>query len=115
LYGYIPLFRGSIDQTGLKTALSVLKQNGVIGIFPEGGIWDEGLKEAKIGVSWLSYKSGAPVIPVGFVGMKGALKTALPLKKPKIEMNIGELIRPQDIIPQYQSLKQGLTLVVCQS
>ena len=59
LYGYIPIFRGSIDQTGLKKALSVLNQNGVIGIFPEGGIWEDQLRQAKIGVSWLSAKSGA--------------------------------------------------------
>ncbi len=108
LYGYIPIFRGSIDQTGLKTALSVLEQNGVIGIFPEGGIWDTGKKQAKIGVSWLSYKSGAPVIPVGFVGMKNSLKNALLLKKPKIEMIIGEPLKAEEIFLDDQPLKQKL-------
>jgi 1-acyl-sn-glycerol-3-phosphate acyltransferase len=110
LYGYIPIFRGSIDQTGLKKALSVLNQKGVIGIFPEGGIWEDQLKQAKIGVSWLSAKSGAPVVPVGFIGMKGALANALKFKKPVIGMKIGKVINPQDFIPGDTSLKQSLLI-----
>ena len=108
LYGYIPIFRGSIDQTGLKMALSVLNQNGVIGIFPEGGIWEDQLRQAKIGVSWLSAKSGAQVVPVGFIGMKGALEKALKFKRPTIGMNIGKPINPKDYIPVDVSLKQSL-------
>ena len=110
LYGYIPIFRGSIDQTGLKKALSVLNQNGVIGIFPEGGIWEDQLRQAKIGVSWLSAKSGAPVVPVGFIGMKSALSKTLKFKRPNIGMNIGKVINPQDFIPDDNSLKQNLLI-----
>ena len=108
LYGYIPIFRGAIDQTGLKMALSVLSQEGVIGIFPEGGIWDNNKKQAKTGVSWLSYKSGAPIVPVGFIGMKKSIKNILLLKRPKIEMNIGEVINPNQLIFNEQPLKKEL-------
>lgn len=110
IYGYIPIFRGSIDQNGLKTALYVLKQNGVIGIFPGGGIWDDQSKQAKIGVSWLSVKSGAPVIPIGFIGMKDALSKALSFKRPVIAMKIGEIIKPEEFFSVDQSYKQSLLM-----
>jgi len=38
LSGVIPIARDGHDTAGLRTALRHLKQNGVIGIFPEGGI-----------------------------------------------------------------------------
>lgn len=37
----IPIWRGSVDRTALKTALDTLENNGVVGIFPEGGIMPE--------------------------------------------------------------------------
>ena len=37
-YGFIPVFRGNVTYSSMKTGVDVLKQNGVLGIFPEGGI-----------------------------------------------------------------------------
>jgi 1-acyl-sn-glycerol-3-phosphate acyltransferase len=96
LFGYIPINRGNVDRSGLRLALGVLKQNGVLGIFPEGGIWEPGLMKAQTGVSWLSYRGKAQVLPIGFSGTLGALDKVLRLKKPRIVMKIGE------IIPQIQ-------------
>ena len=62
LYGVIPLHRGSYDRAALDSALDVLKQGGIVGLFPEGGIWEVGKKKALTGISWLSYRSGAPVL-----------------------------------------------------
>jgi 1-acyl-sn-glycerol-3-phosphate acyltransferase len=57
----------------------------VIGIFPKGGIWNDKKKRAKTGNSWLSYKSGAPVIPVAFIGMKCSLKKASSFRNQKLK------------------------------
>ncbi len=91
-WGYIPIQRGVMDREALKTALDVLKQGGVVGIFPEGGIWESSGKKSKTGVSWLSYQSGAPIVPIGFGGIDGALGAAINLKRPEITMNIGSVI-----------------------
>ena len=109
LYGYIPINRGEIDQKGLKSALGVLERSGVIGIFPEGGIWDPKIKPAKIGVSWLSRKSNSPVIPIGFVGVKDALKRSLHLKFPHIQMIVGLPIYPDQFKFGEKSQKEKLT------
>jgi len=82
-----------------------LRQDGVIGIFPEGGIWEAGGMTAQPGVAWLSYRSGAPVLPIGFSGTIGALGKALNFKRPKLSMNIGNLI-PAASLPKEKSRKQ---------
>jgi len=94
LYGLIPVRRGSIDRKGLNDALGILKQRGVLGIFPEGGIWQPDAMQAQIGVAWLSHQSNTAVYPIGFCGMHGALKKALRFERPRLEMNIGKPIKP---------------------
>lgn len=105
LYGFIPIMRGQIDQSGLNAALSILDQKGVLGIFPEGGIWEKNLKEPKMGTSWIAYKSKATIIPIGFIGMNGALKKALSLKRPTVRINIGKPISNESLFHNETSIK----------
>lgn len=92
IYKYIPVRRGHFDRPAMKSSLSVLQQGGVLGIFPEGGIWHPGQMRAQTGVAWLSYRAKAPVLPMGFGGTIGSLNAAMKLKRPKLSINIGELI-----------------------
>ena len=105
LYGFIPIMRGQVDQSGLNAALSILDQNGVLGIFPEGGIWEKNLKEPKMGTSWIAYKSKATIIPIGFIEMNGALKKALSLKRPTVKINIGKPISNESMFQYETSIK----------
>jgi len=107
-YGLVPINRGNLDRVGLKSALSVLKQNGILGIFPEGGTWDPAQMQAQPGVAWLSYKAQAPILPIGFGGLKGSLGKALHLKHPRLVMNVGELLPPVTIPENHHSLKENL-------
>lgn len=93
-YGYIPVQRGRFDRSALQQALAVLARGGVVGIFPEGGIWQTGVKEARRGAAWLSHQAQAPLLPVGFGGLKGAFSKMLRLQRPRITMNVGELLPP---------------------
>jgi 1-acyl-sn-glycerol-3-phosphate acyltransferase len=94
LYGYIPVYRGKMDRTAMEQALSVLDQGGVLGIFPEGGIWRTGHKAAQKGVSWLSYRAQAPILPMGFGGMTGALAAMTRLQRPRVTVRIGSPLAP---------------------
>ncbi|NWF70566.1 MAG: 1-acyl-sn-glycerol-3-phosphate acyltransferase [Chloroflexi bacterium] len=94
LYQILPIKRGSMDREGMEMMLDVLKQGGVLGIFPEGGIWETGSKGARSGVAWLSSKAHVPIVPIGFGGMEGALAKALAFKRPVLTMNIGAPLPP---------------------
>ncbi len=108
LYGYIPVNRGNIDQQGLKQALSVLQQGGVLAIFPEGGIWQPAAMQAHTGVSYLSSQGKAPVLPIGFGGMRGALAGMLYFKRPRLTMTVGEVLPPVQVRRPDLSRKEAL-------
>jgi 1-acyl-sn-glycerol-3-phosphate acyltransferase len=99
LYGYTAINRGNVDRRPLLEMLAILEQGGVVGLFPEGGIWDLGAKRAKRGVAWLSYQARVPILPIGFGGLVGALEAALRLKRPPLTMNVGPRIPPVTIPP----------------
>jgi 1-acyl-sn-glycerol-3-phosphate acyltransferase len=94
IYGLIPVNRGNLDRKGLKMGVDILKQGGILGIFPEGGTWNPANMQAQIGVAWLSYRAQTPILPIGFGGIKGGLANALKLKHPRLSMNVGEIIPP---------------------
>jgi 1-acyl-sn-glycerol-3-phosphate acyltransferase len=109
-YSAIPVQRGSVSRKAMQTGLDVLRQGGVIGVFPEGGIWEPAIRKAQTGVSWLSFHGQAPVLPIGFSSMQGALTKAFSFKFPRLEMNVGELIRPVQVVhgtPRKQQLQEA--------
>jgi 1-acyl-sn-glycerol-3-phosphate acyltransferase len=108
LWGVIPVNRGSTDRKEMAVPLDVLKQGGFIGIFPEGGIWSTTIKRARTGVAWLSFHSNAPVLPMGFGGMSGALQAAFAFKRPRIIMNVGKLMPPVSGKVEGKSRKEAL-------
>jgi 1-acyl-sn-glycerol-3-phosphate acyltransferase len=104
IYKFIPVNRGHFDRTALVKSLDVLRQGGVLVVFPEGGIWDAGRMRAHTGVAWLSYRANAPVLPIGFSGTTGALEAALRLKRPQLTMHVGQSM-PAARLPEEQSRK----------
>lgn len=78
----------------LKGGMEVLKKNGVVGIFPEGGVSKEGrLQEGNPGIGFLALKSGVPVIPAFISGTYEALpKGAIIPKISKIKVVFGKPI-----------------------
>lgn len=114
LYKYIPVFRGNVSPSSMKMGLEVLNQNGVIGIFPEGGIWEPAIRKAQAGVAWLSHHGNAPILPIGFSATAGKLQEALAFKRPTLKMRIGTIIPPVEIFPgqpkkhQYEQAAQKI-------
>lgn len=94
-YGYIPYRRGLLDRTALARARSILEHGGIVGIFPEGGIWKTGRKGVQRGVGWLSSTSGAPVVPVGFGGITEGIHKTITLSYPRFEARVGKPLYPE--------------------
>jgi len=88
--------------------LEVLKQDSILGIFPEGGTWDPAQMQAQIGVAWLSCRGKAPIIPIGFGGIKGGLAKAFRFQRPKLVMNVGDVIQPVTLTDSGLSMKANL-------
>lgn len=100
-YGFIPVQRGSLDRQALRMGMDVLRQGGVLGIFPEGGIWDQANMDPQIGVSLIAQRTQTPVIPIACGGMKGVMSQILKLKRPIISMKIGGIIPPPPATASY--------------
>ena len=69
--GQIPIRRGggSASERALATALEVLAEGRVIGLYPEGTrSLDEYVHKGKTGVARMALASGCPVMPVGIKG-----------------------------------------------
>lgn len=78
-----PVNRDEVDIGAVKKALKVLKENRVLGIFPEGTrVKKMDLSNAKSGASLLAVRSKAPVLPI-YIDSNYKLFS-------KITINIGE-------------------------
>jgi 1-acyl-sn-glycerol-3-phosphate acyltransferase len=64
-----PVKRDSADLRAIKTAINVVKNGEILGLFPEGTrSRTEELLPPQPGVGLIAHKSGAPVVPVAIMG-----------------------------------------------
>lgn len=82
-WGQIPVRRGKGDEGALRTALSVLEEGHLLGIYPEGTRSPDGrLYKGHTGVARIALASGAPVVPVAMIGAFDALPKGRTLPRP---------------------------------
>jgi 1-acyl-sn-glycerol-3-phosphate acyltransferase len=93
LWGYYPVFRGTGSRFALRAAEEILKQNGVLGIMPEGGSWAEVLRPARPGAAYLASQSGAKVLPLGIYGLNSIFPIQFG-KRPRAVVKIGKPVGP---------------------
>ncbi|GMA19575.1 1-acyl-sn-glycerol-3-phosphate acyltransferase [Arsenicicoccus piscis] len=78
----IPVDRSRGDRAALTSALDVLRQGGVVGIFPEGTRGQGDVAQVQQGAAWLALQSGAEVVPVALVGTLPTRRNRLDLPRP---------------------------------
>ncbi|MBZ4662361.1 MAG: 1-acyl-sn-glycerol-3-phosphate acyltransferase [Caloramator sp.] len=116
--GAFPVRRGEADLNAVKTTLKLLKENNLVGLFPEGTRSKTGeLGEANAGVAMFAIKSGVPVIPVCIVGnyrpfTRIKIKYGQPIdynkyKKEKMT-NSDYLELSQIVMQEIKKLKEGM-------
>jgi len=72
LAGFIPVRRFEGDLTALRKAEEILRQNQVLGMFPEGTRSRKpGLGKGQPGTAMIGLRSGAPIVPVAVTGTEG--------------------------------------------
>ncbi len=77
--GQIPLDRSAPDPGAIRSSLRVLRDGGVVGIFPEGTRSSGGLDRFHHGAAYLALVTGAPVVPVTLFGTRAPHDGSSPL------------------------------------
>lgn len=68
--GQVPLARHEVDVAAVKGCVRVLRDGGVVGIYPEGRRGDGELRVFHRGVAYLALVTGAPVVPLVMFGTR---------------------------------------------
>lgn len=63
----IPVRRGRQDINAVRRMVRQLRGNGVVGLFPEGGLDNFRIEEGHPGIGYLALKTGAPIVPASVV------------------------------------------------
>lgn len=89
--GQIPVDRFDTDPAAVRTCLRVLRDGGTIGIFPEGTRGDGELRRFHHGAAYLALVTGAPVVPVTFIGTRlpGGHIDSVPPRGSRVDIDFG--------------------------
>lgn len=68
--GQIPLARHEVDPSAIKDCLRVLRDGGVVAVYPEGRRGSGEFDTVHRGVGYLAMATGAPVVPVAVFGTR---------------------------------------------
>ena len=88
--GAIFIRRGEVDRRALRQAMEALEQGKVLGIAPEGTRSKTGvMQEGRAGAAYIACLTGAPLLPVGVIGVEKALGELRRLRRPQVKVVIG--------------------------
>ena len=89
--GQIPLSRHEVDLSAVKDCLKVLRDGGVVAVYPEGTRGSGEVKRIHTGAAYLALVTGAPVIPVAVFGTRdpGGGIDSVPVKGARFDLVYG--------------------------
>ena len=86
--GQIPLERVGADPGAIRSSLRVIRDGGVVGIFPEGTRSSGRFDRFQHGAAYLALVTGAPVVPVMLMGTGAAADRSSALPTPRTAINL---------------------------
>lgn len=93
IWGVIPVSRDEVDRRAIRMALEVLDAGELILVAPEG-TRNPVLQKAREGIAYLSYRSGAPIVPVAVTGTEGFPTLSLKrMRQPGAVVKLGRPFR----------------------
>ena len=95
-WGVYNVQRGTSSRYAFNAATAIMKQNGILVIFPEGGAWAKVLRPARPGVPLITSISKAPILPIGIDGMTDIFPLT-PFKRTKITLRVGKQFAPFEV------------------
>ncbi len=114
LSGQIPVDRRN-GRPALATALALLKEGRVVGIFPEGSRGRGDASSSRAGVAWLAVNSGAPVVPMAMLGTRrtGERVGTFPGFRRRLYVEFGEPVRLEGLadLPRREAVARASDLL----
>ncbi len=111
IYGFIPTNRKALAPSTIKRAIRALKDNEILGIFPEGTSTSSKLRPAKKGAAYLSALTESRMLPIGVFGLENVWKQLFRGIKPKVTINIGRSFGPF-LLPKNRKKREGCLLEI---
>ena len=108
MWGYLPVFRGTGSHFALKEAEKVLKNDGVLAIFPEGGSHGRMLRKPRPGPAFLAARSGARFLPIGLIGMDEVFSSLGKFRRKKVTIRIGKPFGPYTVTEKGRERRERL-------
>lgn len=93
-FGVIPTYRGTGSRETLQNAEEILKQKGILAIFPEGGSWAQVLRPPRPGTAFLAWRTKAQILPVGLDNFLGFFQRVKFGQKVKVKVKFGKPFGP---------------------
>jgi 1-acyl-sn-glycerol-3-phosphate acyltransferase len=98
--GAFPVLRGTSDHEALETARTILRQGGLLAMFPEGTrVRDpDSLGTPRRGAARLALETGAPLVPAAISGTERLFIGPLP-RPTRVQIAFGEPISVDELEP----------------
>ena len=96
--GAFPVQRGQADADALETARTILRQGGLLALFPEGTrVRDpDELGNPRRGAGRLALETGAPLVPCAITGTEKLFRAGLPMPR-RVQVAFSEPIPVSDL------------------
>ncbi|WP_445259313.1 lysophospholipid acyltransferase family protein [Nocardioides aurantiacus] len=93
--GQVPVDRHAVDRRAIEASRRALEQDQVVGVFPEGVRGSGDMATSRPGAAYLALVTGAPVVPVSFLGTRepGGHADSLPPRGSRLVMTVGAPLR----------------------
>lgn len=89
-YGAIPVHRGAVDTSAVRSATEALSEGYLVLISPEGTRSPDGtLQPAQEGMAFLAARTKAPILPVAVQGTPGIVPGLKRLQRAHVKVTVG--------------------------
>lgn len=107
-FGTFPVERGAGDADALGIAGRLLREEQILGIFPQGTCLPYRQRPWHRGAARLALATGSPLVPVALVGTEKALRPhRIRIGRPRIRVLVG---RPFEVAPQRPTIAAAKAL-----
>jgi 1-acyl-sn-glycerol-3-phosphate acyltransferase len=98
--GAFPVRRGASDEDALETSREILRQGGLLALFPEGTrVRDpDALGDPRRGAGRLAIEMRAPMVPTAITGTEALFSTGFPMPR-RVQVAFSEPIPVEDLDP----------------